>query len=66
MAGDTALGALATFTGEVRHCGLRPVQITPGSEDLLLRPIDEASESLCASCGMNTLPPGATRSLVES
>lgn len=33
--------------------------VPAGSEDLLLRPADD-SESLCASCGLDQLPPGAT------
>jgi putative dimethyl sulfoxide reductase chaperone len=46
----TVLGALAHFTrlfieAECARCG-----VAPGSEDLLLRPVDEAAESLCASC----------------
>jgi DMSO reductase family type II enzyme chaperone len=32
---------------------------TPGSEDLLLRPVDDAAESLCGSCGISCPPPGA-------
>ena len=33
--------------------------VAAGSEDLLLRPVDEAPESLCSSCGLAPLPPGA-------
>ena len=33
--------------------------VPAGSEDLLLRPVDEASERLCESCGIHDLPPGA-------
>ena len=33
--------------------------VRPGSEDLLLRPVDETAEQLCASCGIHNLPPGA-------
>jgi putative dimethyl sulfoxide reductase chaperone len=59
MAGDTPLGALANLTrcfveAECARCG-----IAPGSEDLLLRPVDEAAESMCNSCGITHLPPGA-------
>jgi DMSO reductase family type II enzyme chaperone len=58
-AGPGPLAALARFTREFvwnqcARCGVRP-----GSEDLLLRPVDEAVESLCASCGITALPPGA-------
>ena len=65
MAGGTALGALADFTREFITEDCARFKVTPGSEDLLLRPTDEASESLCASCGITNLPPGATRSPVE-
>lgn len=59
MAGGTALGALANFTREFITADCVRFKVTPGSEDLLLRPIDEASESLCASCGITNLPPDA-------
>lgn len=65
MAGGTALGALADFTREFITQDCTRFKVTPGSEDLLLRPIDESSESLCASCGITNLPPGATSSPVE-
>jgi hypothetical protein len=38
--------------------------VTSGSEDLLLRPVDEVSDSLCASCGITNLPPGALHATV--
>ncbi len=59
MAGATALGALARLLGEFLKLECACFNISPGSEDLLLRPVDEASESLCASCGITGLPPGA-------
>ena len=65
MAGDTTLGALADFTREFITEDCARFKVTPGSEDILLRPIDETSESLCASCGITNLPPGASRSPVE-
>jgi DMSO reductase family type II enzyme chaperone len=65
LAGDTALGALADFTREFITWECARFKVTPGSEDLLLRPIDESSESLCATCGITNLPPGATSSPVE-
>ena len=65
MAGGTALGALADFTCEFITEDCTRFKVTPGSEDLLLRPIDESSESLCASCGITNLPPGVTSSPVE-
>ena len=60
LAGETALGALADFTREFIAADCARFGVTPGSEDLLLRPIDESSETLCASCGITNLPPGAT------
>jgi DMSO reductase family type II enzyme chaperone len=45
----------AFVEGDCRRLGVRP-----GSEDLLLRPVDETAESMCASCGVPALPPGAT------
>ena len=66
MAGNTALGSLAEFTGEFINEDCTCFHVTPGSEDLLLRPIDDAAESLCASCGIANLPPGAMRSPVET
>jgi DMSO reductase family type II enzyme chaperone len=61
-AGATSLGALARFTHEFIEAECRRFQITTGSEDLLLRPVDERSESLCDSCGISSLPPGALTS----
>jgi DMSO reductase family type II enzyme chaperone len=66
MAGDTALGALADFTREFITTDCARFGVPPGSEDLLLRPIDESSETLCASCDISSLPPGANSSPVES
>jgi DMSO reductase family type II enzyme chaperone len=60
-AGDTALGALANLTRAFVESECSRHGVTPGSEDLLLRPVDEAGESLCQSCGVNQLPPGATQ-----
>ena len=59
MAGDTALGALANFTRAFVESECARHGIAPGSEDLLLRPVDEAAESMCNSCGVTQLPPGA-------
>ena len=56
---NPTLGALAEFTrvfveGECARFG-----VNPGSGDLLLRPVDEAADRMCDSCGLATLPPGA-------
>lgn len=60
MADSTPLGALARLTCDfvLAECAL--YNVPPGSEDLLLRPVDQTGESLCASCGISSLPPGAT------
>ena len=57
--GANALGALARFTQGFIEDECRRFHVTAGSEDLLLRPMDEPSESLCDSCGITSLPPGA-------
>ena len=59
IAGDGSLGALANFTCEFITADCVRFNVTPGSEDLLLRPIDDSLETLCASCGISSLPPGA-------
>jgi putative dimethyl sulfoxide reductase chaperone len=61
-AGASSLGALARFTQAFIENECRRFQVTAGSEDLLLRPVDERSESLCDSCGITSLPPGALSS----
>jgi DMSO reductase family type II enzyme chaperone len=61
MVGDGALGALADFTREFVASDCARFGVPPGSEDLLLRPVDAAAESICASCGLTNLPPGALR-----
>lgn len=57
--GRGALAALARFTrvfivGECARFGVQP-----GSEDLLLRPVEETDEHLCAACALPA-PSGAT------
>jgi DMSO reductase family type II enzyme chaperone len=51
--------ALAEFTRTFVENECARFGVKPGSEDLLLRPVDEAAESMCASCGITQLPPGA-------
>jgi hypothetical protein len=60
MADRTALGALAQMLGEFIKLECARLNVPPGSEDLLLRPVDDAAERLCDSCGIHNLPPGAT------
>jgi DMSO reductase family type II enzyme chaperone len=59
MTGESLLGALATFTRVFIEAECARFSVTPGSEDLLLRPVDQAAESMCSSCGVSQLPPGA-------
>ena len=58
MAGDSPLGALANFTRAFVETECARYGITPGSEDLLLRAIDQAAESMCNSCGVPQPTPG--------
>ncbi len=60
MAADSPLGALANLTRAFIEAECVCVGVVPGSEDLLLRPADEAAESLCSSCGASHLPPRAS------
>lgn len=50
---------VAEFTRIFVEAECSHVGIKPGSHDMLLRPIDEAAENMCASCGLGQLPPGA-------
>ena len=56
---DLALRALAEFTRVFIESECARFAVNPGGEDLLLRPVDQAAESMCASCGIPGLPPGA-------
>jgi DMSO reductase family type II enzyme chaperone len=58
-ASDETLGALARFLADFVGAECARFGVRPGSEDLLLRPVDEAAETLCGSCGIHNLPPGA-------
>ena len=56
---EGALRCLAQLTREWIVADCAAFGVAPGSEDLLLRPVDESAETLCASCGLAELPPGA-------
>ena len=56
---DASLRALADFTRVFIESECARFAVNPGGEDLLLRPVDQAAESMCASCGIPGLPPGA-------
>ena len=49
------LHALAEFTRTFVECECARFGVKGGSEELLLRPVDEAAESMCASCGLTGL-----------
>ena len=58
-AGNGVLGSLAKFTEEFIGHECHHFGIAFGSEDLMLRPVDEGDESVCTTCGIRNLPPGA-------
>jgi len=58
-AADKTLAALAEFTRDFVAADCSRFSLTAGSEDLLLRPVEEAAESLCASCGLPGAAPGS-------
>jgi putative dimethyl sulfoxide reductase chaperone len=59
LVGENVLGVLARVTRGLVLDECRRAGISPGGDDLLLRPVDEAAERACASCGMASPPPGA-------
>ena len=59
MADGTLLGAVARALGEFIRLECARLNVPPGSEDLLLRPVNDAAERLCDQCGIHSLPPGA-------
>ncbi|HEY5911306.1 MAG TPA: molecular chaperone TorD family protein [Verrucomicrobiae bacterium] len=56
LAGDTALAALAGLTRAFIEAECASAGVSPGGEDLLLRPVDAAAESMCSSCGVSQSP----------
>ena len=56
---EPALTALAAFTRAFVESDCARFEVGSGSEDLLLRPVDEAAERMCDGCGIVNLPPGA-------
>jgi len=58
-AADGPLAALGDFLRAFVEAECARAGVRAGSEDLLLRPVDESSERLCESCGIHNLPPGA-------
>jgi DMSO reductase family type II enzyme chaperone len=56
---EPSLASLARFTYAFIESECSRAGVKPGSEDLLLRPVDETADRLCDSCGIRDLPPGA-------
>ncbi len=56
---EPTLRALAEFTRVFIESECARFGVNPGSEELLLRPVDETADRLCDSCGIRDLPPGA-------
>ncbi len=56
---EPALLALAEFTRAFVESECFRFGLNPGSEELSLRPVDEAANRACDSCGINNLLPGA-------
>jgi DMSO reductase family type II enzyme chaperone len=56
---EPTMRALAEFTRAFVESECVRFGVNPGSEELSLRPVDEAADRACDSCGINNLPPGA-------
>jgi DMSO reductase family type II enzyme chaperone len=59
QAADSPLAALAHLLRVFIESQCARFALPPGSEDLLLRPVDDSLERLCDACGLRNLPPGA-------
>jgi hypothetical protein len=57
--GAGPLAALAHLTRAMIETDCARFGFSAGNEDLLLRPVNEAAESLCSSCQLTQLSPGA-------
>jgi DMSO reductase family type II enzyme chaperone len=55
---EPTLRALAKFTRAFIESDCAHFGVHPGSEELSLRPVDEAADRMCDSCGIHNLPPG--------
>ena len=56
---EPALRALAEFTRAFIESECVRFGVNAGSEELSLRPVNEAADRMCDSCGIVNLPPGA-------
>lgn len=57
--GSELLASVAVLLRGVIEADCRRLHVRPGSEDLLLRPVDQSADSACTSCGLRSLPLGA-------
>lgn len=57
---NPALIALTDFTRAFIEAECARFGVPAGSQDLSLRPVEEAEDALCASCGVSNLLPGAS------
>jgi DMSO reductase family type II enzyme chaperone len=60
---EPLLQAAARFAHAFISAECERFAVKTGSEDLVLRPVDDDAEQLCASCGIRDLPPGALTSM---
>jgi DMSO reductase family type II enzyme chaperone len=60
---EPALQAAAQFAHAFIATECERFGVKSGSEDLVLRPVADDAEQLCASCGIRDLPPGALTSM---
>jgi DMSO reductase family type II enzyme chaperone len=63
---DGPLAALGDLLRAFVEADCARAGVRAGSDDLLLRPVDESSERLCESCGIHNLPPGALATGAET
>lgn len=56
---EPALRGLAEFTRIFVESECHDFEVIAGSEELALRPVDEAADRMCDACGLSNLPPGA-------
>lgn len=56
---DPTLHGLAEFTRTFVESECHAFDVSSGSEELALRPVDEAADRMCDACGLSNLPPGA-------
>ncbi len=56
---NPALRSLAEVTRTFVESECQVFGVISGSEELALRPVDEAADRMCDACGISNLPPGA-------